>query len=87
MILEKEEIAGPSFSYNPEINYTFEYQDWWLDSGANKCVCFGCGYCKSFQISSRGSVTLGNGSVAPILGLGDINLKITFEKILTLKDV
>ncbi|CAL5397431.1 unnamed protein product [Camellia sinensis] len=87
MILEKEEIVGSSFRYNPEINSTFEYQDWWLDSGTNMHVCFDCGYFKTFQKSSGGSVTLGNGSIAPILGIGDIDLKMTSGKILTLRDV
>ncbi|KAH7853202.1 hypothetical protein Vadar_034739 [Vaccinium darrowii] len=35
MVMEEKEIAESSFRYNPEINSTFEYQDWWLDSGAN----------------------------------------------------
>ena len=48
LILEKEEIVEPSFRYNPEINSTFEYQDWWLDSGANIHVCLDCGYFKTF---------------------------------------
>ena len=80
MILEKEELDRPSFRYNPNINFFFEYQDWWLDSGANIHVCFDCGYFKTFQKSSGGSVTLGNELIASILGIGDIDLKMTFGK-------
>ncbi|KAH7845153.1 hypothetical protein Vadar_031824 [Vaccinium darrowii] len=35
MVMEEKEIAESSFRYNLESNSTFEYQDWWLDSGAN----------------------------------------------------
>ncbi|XP_028099932.1 uncharacterized protein LOC114299410 [Camellia sinensis] len=37
--------------------------------------------------SSGRSVTLENGSIAPILGIGDIDLKMTSGKILTLRDM
>ena len=87
VLVEKDDASGPSFRYNSMINFTYENKDWWLDSGANIHVCFDFDFFKNYQKSSGGSVTLGNGSVAPVLGIGDIDLKMTSGKILTLKDV
>ena len=42
---------------------------------------------KNYQHSSEGSVTLRNNSTAQMLGVRDIDLKMTFGKILALKEV
>ncbi|BBH07178.1 transposable element gene [Prunus dulcis] len=61
--------------------------DWWLDSGANVHVCFDKRFFKNYQNSSGGSVTLGNDTVAQVRGIGEVELKMTSGKTLTLKDV
>ena len=42
---------------------------------------------KNYQNSSGGSVILGNNSTAQVLGIGDVELKMTSGKVLLLKDV
>ncbi|KAL0289322.1 UNVERIFIED_CONTAM: hypothetical protein Sangu_2618300 [Sesamum angustifolium] len=69
------------------VNFTYQNNDWWLDSGANIHVCFDKSMFKSYQNSSGGSVTLGNNTVAQIHGIGSVDLKMTSGKILILEGV
>lgn len=50
-------------------------------------MCFDKRYFKNYQDSSGGSVTLGNDTIAPIHGIGDVELKMTSGKTLILKGV
>ena len=88
VLVDGDNSAEPSFRYNRSlVNFTYQDKDWWLDSGANIHVCFDRDLFKSYQKSSGGSVTLGNDSVAQVLGIGDIELKMTSGKTLILKGV
>ena len=65
MNMLEENHDGASLRYiSPLVNFTYQNEDWWLDSGANVHVCFDHKYFKSYQESSGRSVTLGNNSTA-----------------------
>ena len=88
MLMDGDNYVKPSFRYKTSlINLTYENKDWWLDSGANIHVCFDGEFFKTYHKSSGGSVTLGNDSVAQVLGIGDVELKMTSGETLILKDV
>ena len=88
MLMDGDNSVKPSFRYKTSlINLTYENKDWWLDSGANIHVCFDGEFFKTYHKSSGGSVTLGNDSVAQVLGIGDVELKMTSGETLILKDV
>ena len=90
MLEENEGPSEPIVRYNSSslsVNFTYENNEWWLDSGANVHVCSDRSFFKNYQNSSGGSVILGNNSTAQILGIGDVELKMTSGKVLILKDV
>ncbi|CAL2241227.1 unnamed protein product [Prunus armeniaca] len=86
-MLVEQEPSQTNFKYDSLVNFTYQNKDWWLDSGANIHVCFDRGFFKNYHKSSGGSVTLGNDTVAQVLGIGDIELKKTSRKVLVLKEV
>ena len=69
------------------VNFTYENNDWWLDSEANIYVCFNRNLSKCYQNSSGGSMTLENNSITQLLGVGQVDLRMTSGKILTLESV
>jgi hypothetical protein len=59
----------------------------WLDSGSNVHVCSDASLFCFYQVTQDASVMMGNGSRASIHGVGMVNLKLTSEKIMQLKNV
>ena len=78
-------LSEPSimFSLNlPLINFTYHNTNWWLNFGANVYICFNRACYKAYQNLSRG-----NHFVTHVLRINEVELKVTFRKIITLKDV
>ncbi|KAH7856800.1 hypothetical protein Vadar_005696 [Vaccinium darrowii] len=67
MVMEEKEIDESSFRYNPEINSTFEYQDWWLDSGANVHLGYKVVMESNKVVISKNDVFIGKGFVSDVL--------------------
>jgi hypothetical protein len=65
----------------------FQSTTWWLDSSANVHVCSVFSLFSSYQVTQDSSVMMGNGSHASIRGVGTVDLKLTSEKIVQLKNV
>jgi hypothetical protein len=65
----------------------FQSTTWWLDSSANVHVCSVFSLFSSYQVTQDSSVMMGNGSHASIRGVGMVDLKLTLEKIVQLKNV
>ncbi|KAI5350367.1 hypothetical protein L3X38_003258 [Prunus dulcis] len=87
-VLVDQDEPNLRYSFKPLVNVAYlSNSDWWLDSGANVHVCFDKRFFKNYQNSSGGSVTLGNDTVAQVRGIGEVELKMTSGKTLTLKDV
>ncbi|KAI5353977.1 hypothetical protein L3X38_006871 [Prunus dulcis] len=90
VLVDQDDQDEPNlrYSFKPLVNVAYlSNSDWWLDSGANVHVCFDKRFFKNYQNSSGGSVTLGNDTVAQVRGIGEVELKMTSGKTLTLKDV
>ncbi|KAJ1288234.1 hypothetical protein BS78_02G074700, partial [Paspalum vaginatum] len=60
---------------------------WWVDTEANIYVCADVFLFSSYQVTLGGSVLMGNGSRASILGIGTVDLKLTSGKIVGPKNV
>lgn len=60
---------------------------WWIDTGANKHVCFDISMFSSYQVAKACSILMGNGSRASVQGVGTVNLKFTLGKTVQLKNV
>src|SRR4051812_6341264 len=60
---------------------------WWIDTSANIHVCADGYLFSSYQVTHDDSVLMGNGSHAPVHGVGTVDLKFTSGKIVQLKNV
>jgi hypothetical protein len=61
--------------------------EWWINAGANIHVCADISLFSSYQTGGAGSLLMGNGSHARVLGIGMVNLKLTSGKTIRLKNV
>jgi hypothetical protein len=61
--------------------------EWWMDSGANIHVCADVFMFSSYQVGRFGTLLMGNGSRAHVLGVGTVILKFTSGKTVPLKSV
>jgi hypothetical protein len=61
--------------------------EWWIDIDANIHVCADISLFSSYQAGGAGSLLMGNGSHAHVLGIGTVNLKLTSGKTIRLKNV
>jgi hypothetical protein len=61
--------------------------EWWMDSGANIHVCADVFLFSSYQVGRSGTLLMGNGSRAPVLGVSTVILKFTSGKTVLLKSV
>ena len=59
----------------------FQSNDWWIDTGANIPVCADISLFSSYQVTGNGSVLMGNGATASVLGVGTVDLKFTSGRI------
>jgi hypothetical protein len=71
----------------PYILSVFQSTTWWLDSSANIHVYSDASLFSSYQVTRDSSVMMGNGSHASVHGVGTVDLKLTLEKIVQLKNV
>jgi hypothetical protein len=83
------ETAGTSRYGNilPTVVSVCHSPEWWIDTGANIHVCADISLFSSYQVGGIGSLLMENGSHAHVLGVGMINLKLTSEKIVRLKNM
>jgi hypothetical protein len=58
-----------------------------MGSGANIHVCADVSLFTSYQVSETGTLLMGNGSHARVLGVGTVVLKFTLGKTVLLKHV
>jgi hypothetical protein len=65
----------------------FQSTTWWLDSGANVHVCSDASLFSSYQVTQDSSMMMGNGSHASVRSVGMVDLKLTSEKIMQLKNM
>jgi hypothetical protein len=83
------ETAGRSRYGNilPTVLSVCHSPGWWIDTGANIHVCADISLFSSYQAGGAGSLLIGNGSHARVLGVSTVNLKLTSGKIMRLKNV
>lgn len=71
-----------------ECNLVGNPKEWWIDSGATRHVCADKGMFKSYALSGpEEKMYMGNSSTSKVEGVGDICLKMTSGKTVTLKNV
>jgi hypothetical protein len=71
----------------PTVLLVYHSSERWIDTGANIHVCADISLFSSYQVGGPGSLLMGNGSHARVLGVGTVNLKLTSGKIMRLKNV
>ena len=70
-----------------ELNVVCNSNNWWIDSDSNIHVCTKRSLFSNYQESHISTESMGNGSLAMVLREGQINLKLTSSKTLTLEGV
>ena len=81
------EAGGSRYGNFPVVFSVFQSIDWLVDTGANIHVCSDILLFTSYQGERTCSVLMGNGSAAPALGVGTVELKLSSGKIVHLKNV
>ena len=61
--------------------------DWWVDTGANIYVYADISLFSSYQVRWTSSLLMGNRTRAAVRGVGTVDLKLTSEKTVQLKNV
>jgi hypothetical protein len=87
MIVSNSRGGTSGYDNLPYVLSVFQSTTWWLDSDANICVCSDVSLLSSYQVSRDSSVMMGNGSHASVHGVGTVDLKLTSEKIVQLKNM
>jgi hypothetical protein len=87
MVISSYRGGTSGYGNLPYVLSVFQYTTWWLDSGANGHVCFDVSLFSSYQVVWDSSVMMGNGSHVFVHGVGTVDLKLTSEKIVQLKNV
>jgi len=82
-----DEAGGSRYGNFPVVFSVLQSTNWWVDTGANIHVCSDISLFTSYQGERSSSVLMGNGSIVPVLGVGTVELKLSSEKIVHLKNV
>jgi hypothetical protein len=64
----------------PKVLLVYHSPEWWIDTSANIRVCADISLFSSYQVGGTGSLLMGNGSHAHVLGVDMVNLKLTSGK-------
>lgn len=70
-----------------EINLISGSGGWWIDTGASRHVCHDRSLFKSYSEADDKKVLLGDSHTTKVLGVGDVDMKFTSGRTVTLKEV
>jgi hypothetical protein len=87
MLVSSSKGGTSGYGNLPYVLSVFQSTIWWLDSSANVHVCSDASLFSSYQVAQDSSLLMGNGSYAFVRGVGTVDLKLTWEKIVQLKNV
>ena len=87
MIVSNSENGASGYGNLFTVFSVCQSTDWWIDTGANIHVCCDFSLFSSYQVTGNGSVLMGNGLSASVLGVGMVDLKFTSGRIVQLKNV
>ena len=87
MIVSNNENGASGYGNLFTVFSVCQSNEWWIDTGANTHVCADISLFSSYQVTGNGSVLMGNGASASVLGVGTVDLKFTSGRIVQLKNV
>ena len=81
-------IEEPLVAMVTKINILEGLGGWWIDSGATKHVCYDKTWFKTYTIlDEKKKIMLGDSHTIEVVGIGEVLLKFTSGREVTLKDV
>ena len=88
MVISKAEGGTSGYGNSlPIVLSIYHLPERWMDTGANIHVCADASLFSSYQVGGTGTLLMGNGSHARVLGVGMVILRFTLGKTVLLKNV